>query len=395
MKEDPRLRAAKSKSSLVFLVLIINFTQSNIVVQGDSPDSDSSKLLCDTDLRSFLPLPYSNLPNMVCKPVWNSYVLRTKNHEITIVLSTIYTSGWVGIGFSKNGMMLNSSCMVGWVTAEGLARIRQYHVKGLTPSQVKPDQGELPLTSIPPVVVLSSATIYLAFQLKYNATLKTQPILLAFGTQYPHHLHLTHHDDKTTINFDFSSGNADASAGSSASVFKDKRTHGVLGLLGWGLFLPFGAIFARYLKHKDRLWYYLHVVVQFIGFLLGVAAVVVGVSLDNKLHDYIPTHKGIGIFVLVITILQVLAFFTRPSKDNKYRKYWNWYHNWLGRICLLFGAVNIVLGIHIAGSGEAWKIGYGFLVGSVLVICIVLEALLRLKRSNEKDFPPAISMNSL
>lgn len=78
-----------------------------------------------------------------------------------------------------------------------------------------------------------------------------------------------------------------------------------MALLGWGLFLPLGAIIARYLKHKESLWYYLHVVIQFIGFLLGVAAVVVGLSLDNKLHAFIPAHKGIGIFVLVITILQV------------------------------------------------------------------------------------------
>lgn len=92
---------------------------------------------------------------------------------------------------------------------------------------------------------------------------------------------------------------------------------------------------------------------------------------------------------------QVLAFFSRPSKDSKYRNYWNWYHNWLGRICLFFGAVNVVVGIHLAGAGAAWKIGYGLLVGAVLIICIVLETLLRIKRLQEHDIPPAFSTNSL
>ncbi|KZV57679.1 hypothetical protein F511_03139 [Dorcoceras hygrometricum] len=348
------------------------------------------------DLSSFLPLPYGSLPNMACKPLWNSCVIRysqSKNNVITIVLSSIYTTGWVGIGFSRDGMMLNASCIVGWITAEGQGRIKQYHVQGFTTSQVKPDEGELPLTSVPPYVAVNGATIYLAFQLKYNKTLKTQPVLLAFSTRYPHHLHLPMHEDKKTISFDFSSGGADSIDDIPSSFIKDKTTHGALSLMGWGLFLPMGAIFARYLKHKDPLWYYLHVVIQFGGFLFGVAALAVGLALEKKLHSSIPTHKGIGIFVFVLTILQVLAFFSRPSRDSKYRKYWNWYHNWLGRTCLCFGAVNVVVGIHLAGAGAAWKISYGILVSAVLITCVVLETLLRLKRREECHISPPFSTN--
>ncbi|KAH6813226.1 Cytochrome b561/ferric reductase transmembrane with DOMON related domain-containing protein [Perilla frutescens var. frutescens] len=388
MEQCSRLRLCKS--GFVFAILSC-FTIS---------DADGSNGLCNADLSSFLPFPYSNLPDMVCQPLWNSYLLRyskSKDNEITIVLSTIYTSGWVGIGFSRDGKMLNSSCIVGWVNLEGQGRIKQFHIKGYTPSEIKVDQGELPLTNVPPYVAVQGATIYLSFQLKFNTTLKIQPILLAFSAKTPRHHHLTVHEDKTTIYFDFSSGKyEDASVDSSShSVLKDRRTHGTLAVLGWGLFLPTGAILARYLSHKDRVWYYFHVVLQFIGFLFGVAAVIVGLSLYNKMHVVFPAHKGIGIFVLVMTILQVLAFFTRPSSDSKYRRYWNWYHNWLGRICLLFGAINVVLGIHIAGAGPGWKIGYGFLLGSILVIVIVLEALLRLRRSAEADKHPAFSMNSI
>lgn len=131
---------------------------------------------------------------------------QTEGNVITIVLSTVYTTGWVGIGFSKDGMMLNSSCMAGWVNVEGRARIKQYHVEGYTPSAVKPDKGELPLTSVPPYVALNGAAIYLAFQLKYPTPLKRQPILLAYSRTYPQHHHLSLHDEKTTVNLDFSSG---------------------------------------------------------------------------------------------------------------------------------------------------------------------------------------------
>ncbi|KAL6566000.1 hypothetical protein OROHE_005055 [Orobanche hederae] len=374
----------------IFVVLISSRHSNLLVVEGayNSEDDSNNNVQCDMDLTSFIPFPYNNLSDMVCKPLWNSYLLRysqSENNEVTIVLSTVYTSGWVGIGFSRDGKMLNSSCMVGWVNSQGHGKIKQFFLRGFKPSEIKADEGELPLTSAPPFVVLHRATIYLAFQLKYNTTLRTQPILLAFSTKNPHHHHLTVHDDKTTTNFDFSSGKPDSSTVDiSPSIFKDRTTHGTLALLAWGLILPLGAIIARYLKHNERLWYYLHVGFQFVGFLLGVAAVAVGLTLENKLHAFIPAHKGIGIFVFVLTILQVFAFITRPSTDSKYRKYWNWYHNWLGRICLFFAAVNIVLGIHVAGAGQAWEIGYGFLVGAILVTVVILEALLRVGTKEEK-----------
>ncbi|EPS63313.1 hypothetical protein M569_11471 [Genlisea aurea] len=350
--------------------------------------------VCNKDLSPFLPFPYGNLPHMICKPFWNSYLLRyskSSDDEITIVLSTIYTTGWVGMGFSPDGKMINSSCMVAWVDSEGRGRIKQYHVDGYTPSEIKPDdkKGRLPLTNIPPFMAVNGATIYMAFQLKFNESLSTaKPILLAFSTKNPHHLRLTVHEDKTTINFDFSTGSSSSSIDSSPkSIFKEKTTHGTLAVLSWGIFLPIGAISARYLKNRDPLWYYLHVVVQFIGFILGVAAIAEGLALNDKIHGFIPTHRGIGIFILTLTILQVLAFFWRPQRDSKYRKHWRCCHGWLGRICLLFGAVNIGIGIHIAAAGAAWKISYGFLVGSLLVAVIIFEALLYLQKSRDvKEF---------
>lgn len=110
------------------------------------------------------------------------------------------------MGFSRDGMMLNSSCMVGWITPEGRSRIKQYYIEGFTPSEIKPDKGELPLTSVPPYLAIEGASIYLAFQLKFATPINRQPILLAYSSKYPQHHHLTIHDDKTTLYLDFSSG---------------------------------------------------------------------------------------------------------------------------------------------------------------------------------------------
>ena len=133
------------------------------------------------------------------------YYQRADN-VMTIILSAVYTTGWVGIGFSRNGMMVGSSAMVGWFNKKGQARIKQYYLQGAHESQVIPDKGELPLNNIPPVVALHGAMIYLAFQAKFEHRLGRQPIILAFGSRYPTHLHLTKHDDKTAVWFDFSQG---------------------------------------------------------------------------------------------------------------------------------------------------------------------------------------------
>lgn len=175
---------------------------------------------------------------------------------------------------------------------------------------------------------------------------------------------------------------------------KMKKNHGILGIIGWGLILPIGAIVPRYFKHKDPLWYYLHSVIQLVGFVIGLAAVILGRRLYNTINANFPTHRGIGIFVLVLSILQILAFFLRPNKDAKVRKFWNWYHHWMGRFALFFGALNIVLGIQIGGAGSDWKIGYGFLVGVVLVAVIVLEALAWMRRSEKTTtMDPSFQMN--
>lgn len=92
--------------------------------------------------------------------------------------------------------------------------------------------------------------------------------------------------------------------------------------------------------------------------------------------------------------VQILAFFLRPNREAKIRKFWNWYHHWVGRLALFFGALNIVLGIQIGGAGNDWKIGYGFLLGVVIVAVIVLEVFAWIRKSEKAtDMDQSFQMN--
>ncbi|CAL1398174.1 unnamed protein product [Linum trigynum] len=388
--------------SLCFL-LMVNLSHKIVQSAEAAPDKDGwttslnessstrSSELCSSsssiDTATFLPPPYSNI-TMACTPLWNDFVLRYHKGEdnvMTFVLSVVYTSGWVGMGFSKNGLMVGSSAVVGWVTKKGTPMVKQYYLQGSKQSQVVADAGELDLNHIPPAAVLHPPHIYLAFQAKFDRPLLKQPIILAFGTKYPghHHYRLSHHDDKTTILFDFSAGPESAVVIDAGEM---KRNHGVLATLGWGVLLPAGAIVARYLREKDPLWFYLHSIIQFLGFLLGLAAVVLGQKLYMETNNaQLLPHRGIGIFILTLAILQILAFFLRPNKESKIRRYWNWYHAWIGRAALFFAAVNVVLGIHMGHAGTAWKVMYALILTTILVTVITLEALQRLRWRPEKN----------
>ena len=90
---------------------------------------------------------------------------------------------------------------------------------------------------------------------------------------------------------------------------------------------------------------------------------------------------------------QILAFFLRPNNEAKIRKYWNWYHHSSGRLALFFAALNILLGIQIGGAGNDLKIGYGFILGVVLLSAIVLEVLKWMKRSEDAKMDPNFPIN--
>lgn len=88
-----------------------------------------------------------------------------------------------------------------------------------------------------------------------------------------------------------------------------RRSHGVLNMIGWGILMIIGTIVARYFKHRDPIWFYIHISFQSLGFILGVVGVIFGFVLNNHLNTDVSTHKGIGLFILALGCLQVCLFF--------------------------------------------------------------------------------------
>jgi hypothetical protein len=94
---------------------------------------------------------------------------------------------------------------------------------------------------------------------------------------------------------------------SAASTLDRKaKVHGSLNILGWGL--PVGAMVARYARGFDPAWFYIHVTFQIVGFACVIAGIATGVDLTKEIQpEQLNHHRGLGIFIFVLAILQVLC----------------------------------------------------------------------------------------
>ncbi|KAG8067567.1 hypothetical protein GUJ93_ZPchr0005g15508 [Zizania palustris] len=263
---------------------------------------------CGAELNTFLPRPF-NSTRFICKSVWNNFILRhslfeDEDNVTSIVLSAAYSSGWVGIGFSNDGKMVGSSAMVGWIDNQGRAYIKQYYLSKQTSSGVKVDGGKLITADVTSAVVLYGDNIYLAFQVKYPLHIVRHSVILAYSTILPNKFLLVEHDDKMSLSFDFSSGDSV----STYYPYQLKRNHGALTIFGWGILIPLGAIVARYLRHKEPLWYYLHVLLQFLGYIIGLAGVVSGIALYNRTHSNSLHIETLAFRFLLLVLFRLLHF---------------------------------------------------------------------------------------
>lgn len=151
------------------------------------------------------------------------------------------------------------------------------------------------------------------------------------------------------------------------------QRHAILNTVGWGILLPLGVIAARYLKpFTNSTWFYLHVSIQLVGFVLGVAGWATGLVLGNRSVGVVyHKHRSVGIALFAISTLQVCAMLIRPSKTHKIRPVWNYYHYTLGLTILVLGILNIFYGFDILEPPNKYRIGYigilGVLAGLVLV----------------------------
>ncbi|KAL4558482.1 hypothetical protein LXL04_036683 [Taraxacum kok-saghyz] len=360
--------------NLPFLLLITTNHLSLHMIHGQTQDSCGS----NSNLANISSQIFFETSSLNCFPVWSSenFILRYSQDGPSLwnfVLSAPISNSYIGMGFSPNGGMVGSSAVVGWVARDGSGNMKKYFLGGQSPSQVLVDQGDLEVIGNTSLVISDSSRIFMVFQLLIDQPRRQLVFSVGDSSNPPPNTPnflLTRHRSHMAISLNYASGQ---SSRIKAPYSNLKRAHGALNMIGWGILIPIGAMVARYLKHLNPLWFYIHTGIQSLGFILGLSGVIAGLVLDNRINADVNSHKALGITILIFGCLQVLAFLARPSLEAKTRKYWYWYHSSVGRLMILFAIVNIFYGIHLAKAGSSWNAGYGAVLGILFTTVLVLE----------------------
>ncbi|KAL0321082.1 UNVERIFIED_CONTAM: cytochrome and DOMON domain-containing protein [Sesamum radiatum] len=148
-------------------------------------------------------------------------------------------------------------------------------------------------------------------------------------------------------------------AGALDSKTRKKNIHGVLNAVSWGIMMPIGAVFARYLRvFPDRLdpaW----LAYRQLG--------------SQSPEVQYTSHRTIAIILFCLGTLQVFALLLRPKKDHKYRFYWNMYHHSVGYSVIVLSIINIFKGLDILNPGEKWKRAYVEILIGLALVAATLE----------------------
>lgn len=158
---------------------------------------------------------------------------------------------------------------------------------------------------------------------------------------------------------------------------KLKNNHGIISAVAWGLLLPLGIMAARYIRPfsgSNPAWFYIHVICQCTGYVLGVIAWALGMRLHALNEGMVPTkHRNLGISIFALATLQVLALVLRPNPDHKYRKYWNVYHHSVGYATIVLIIINIFEGLDLLQPADKWTTIYIIVLSVLGAISLIME----------------------
>ncbi|KAL0443023.1 UNVERIFIED_CONTAM: cytochrome and DOMON domain-containing protein [Sesamum latifolium] len=308
---------------------------------------------------------------------WN-YDQSAKTVKIAYRHTGVSSSRWVAWAINPSGQgMVGAQALVAFQKSDGKMRAYTAPIAGY---QTQLQEGDLsfPVSDLSATYARNEIVIFATLKLDgLNSTVNQvwQEGPLSGDSPAMHPTSGPNVQSVGTLNL--LSGETRAAAGGVNSRTKKKNIHGVLNAVSWGILLPIGAVFARYLKvfpSADPAWFYLHATCQTSAYIIGVAGWATGLRLGSQSPGIQYTsHRVIGIIIFCLGTLQVSALLLRPKKEHKYRFYWNIYHHLIGYSVIVLSIINIFKGFNILNPEEKWKRAYVGILIALAFIAATLE----------------------
>lgn len=335
-----------------------------------------------------------------------SYVRETGVLEVAYRHTDIESSSWIAWGINPTGKgMSGAQTLLAYRNStSGFMRAYTSSIKGYSTTL---QEGPLSfrVTQLSAEYLNGEMTIFATIVLPSNTTIVNHlwqdgPLMEGGGLG----MHAMSGDHlKSMATLDLLSGQVTATEVSNGNMLLVKRIHGLVNAVCWGIFMPIGAMAARYMrtyKGLDPMWFYVHIFFQTTGYFVGLLGGL-GTAIYMARHTGMRStpHTVIGIFLFALGFLQILALKVRPDKDHKYRKYWNWYHHTMGYVVIALSIYNIYKGLAILQPGSSWKIAYSTIIGVIGLFAVVMESLqfksrwggLCLKKSEDLEADKTVS----
>jgi len=357
-------------ASLLTFFLFVILARPDIGVRATTGDSTCSAYMCVTA------------------------VVNETSVEYTLSSTGKVTTGWMGMGFGSQ--MAGTEMVIMWANSDGSITLSQRKATGEVMPTV--DSSPTRLATLSNALSTTSGNPSFVYTIPPNSATE-QNIIYAFGNVAPSSSEadatLQQHLDSESATLDLtkssststssgasssptsSGGSSNTGAGGSSSSGSGSVTddipltpwqrlivaHAIFCVVGFLLFLPAGALLARYLRTYTPSWYTGHWIAQFalagpviiVGVILGIVSV--GKAGAIHLND---THKkwGIAIFVLyfVQCALGAVIHWVKPKNATR-RPLQNYLHAILGLFLIGISLYQVRSGIktewpNTTGRGE-------------------------------------------
>jgi len=321
------------------------------------------------------------------KVVINWQIDPIKTDEIIITITSLST-GWVALGLPRNpGNMLDTDAMI--VSGSGSSvKVEDFNIfgqrrvgcPGVCLDSQQGGSNDIISFSGSDDGVKTQAT----FRRKLNTGDKLDvvivndgeptPVLVAFGNSDT----LGYHGgNKQSGQINFFTGSSQLT--SEPSGPKDRLTiHGVLMVFAWLFVFPLGIFLVKFCKRLLlRWWFRLHMIIQYIGTLFVICALILAVeavAAEGEKH-ITNAHAILGIITVALAIIvpalgQLTSLVWTPTR--KFAIFPDWLHYILGYAAPMFSCVTIFFGIHEKTHNDSSSWWWYFLVA--LWIAIVIAA---------------------
>ena len=186
------------------------------------------------------------------------------------------------------------------------------------------------------------------------------------------------HSSKGTVSFSLTGEGVSSSV--SGSKLNRDVTHGVLMVIAWVIFMPFGSASTNWKRLLPERWFYVHVSLVGAGSVLFAIALCLLIGRDDRAKDSkVDTHYSLAIAVISLWLIQLSLGALRPNKKPEdgarlgcipaaLRPAWFWAHRLIAPTVLAVAAATIFVGADLMHDryGTRDSTGVSFLRPGVL-----------------------------